>query len=186
MWQTTDDTSGQSFIRFWEYVSDRGLMKVNTARSLAASAKQVLNVEKNWEGVDIRDLDVEGLIERFKNLRARDYKPETLNVYSRRFRRALVLYLDYLKDPTGWRPITQRVAGKEMKKDAKVGKTRSRPALGQLPVDQGAKMITYPFPLRDDCIVQVTLPMELHQEDVGRLTTFLNALVMRVEGVEES
>jgi len=142
------------------------LMKVNTARSLAASARQVLSVEKNWEEIDISALDVEDLIKRFKNLRARDYKPETLNVYGRRFRRALGLYLEYLDDPTDWKPLAQRGGGRELDKGTAGF------------VDSSSRLMSYPFPLRDDCVVQLRLPVDLSAKDVARLTYFLKALEM--------
>ena len=172
MWETKDDTSGDSFIRFWEYVSNRGLMKVNTARSLAASARQVLSVEKKWEDIDISTLDVEGIIDRFKNLRARDYKPETLNVYGRRFRRALALYLEYLVDPAGWKPIAQRGVAKELDRESDGSSIESNFLVSNL------KLMSYPFPLRDDCIVQMRLPIDFSTRDLARLTTFLKALVI--------
>jgi len=176
MWETRNDTSGESFIRFWDYVSNRGLMKVNTARSLAASARQVLSVDKKWEEIDISALDVEGLIERFKNLRARDYKPETLNVYGRRFRRALGLYLEYLDDPAGWRPIAQRGGGRELDGGAEGGRIKEGLSVDPGFVDSSSKLMSYPFPLRNDCVVQLRLPVDLSARDVARLTAFLNTL----------
>jgi len=178
MWETGNDTSGKSFIRFWDYVSNRGLMKVNTARSLAASARQVLSVEKNWEEIDISALDVEDLIERFKNLRARDYKPETLNVYGRRFRRALGLYLEYLDDPTDWKPLAQRGGGRELDKGTEGGRIKVGSAVDSGFVDSSSRLMSYPFPLRDDCVVQLRLPVDLSAKDVARLTSFLKALEM--------
>jgi hypothetical protein len=178
MKEASQDTSAESFIRFWDYVSGRGLMKINTARSLAASSRQVLSVEKRWEELDITSLDVDGLIDRFKNLRARDYKPETLNIYGRRFRRALGLYLEYLEDPSGWKPVAQRGGGRELKQGAETGSMKMGAAFEPRFMDSSSKLMSYPFPLREDCIVHLRLPGDLSAKDVTRLTSFLEALVI--------
>ena len=178
MKEARQDTSAESFIRFWDYVSKRGLMKMNTARSLAASSRQVLSVDNRWEELDVTSLDVDGLIDRFKNLRALDYKPETLNVYGRRFRRALGLYLEYLEDPSGWKPVAQRGGGRELKKGTESASVKMRTAFEPSFVDSGSKLMSYPFPLRGDCVVHLRLPGDLTAKDVARLTSFLEALVI--------
>jgi hypothetical protein len=136
-------------------------------------------VEKSWEGINIRELDVEGLIERFENLRAGDYKQETLNVYGRRFRRAIELFLAYLEDPSSWKPLTRKGGVKDAGRDMMIeGRGELRPPVSADKDVDASGLMNYPFPLREDCVVQLNLPKILSKKDIERLASFLNALVM--------
>lgn len=44
------------------------------------------------------------LLSRFQNLKKKEFRPNVLEVYKRRFRAARESYLEYLKNPGGWRP----------------------------------------------------------------------------------
>lgn len=175
------DPSATAFVEFWNYVVDKGIMNRNTARSLGAAAKAVLSVEEGWENLDITSFDAKELLTRFKNLRAREYTPQSLDAYDRRFRQALRMYQDYLENPAGWKvpgsKRTRRQRNTRKLEEPRISETGGA-SLPAAVFDSGSKLISYPFPLRDDCVVQLRLPADLSEEDVLRLTAFMRSLVL--------
>ena len=47
----------------------------------------------------------------------------------------------------------------------------------------GTNMLKYPFPLRPECMVRLVLPRDLTLAEVARLTDFMRALVLSIQGV---
>lgn len=175
-------TSGAAFVEFWEYVAREGLMNTNSARSLGGASKQVLSIEEDWENLDVSTLDVEDQLQRFVELRASDYSPRTVAAYALRFKRALRLYLEYLDNPEAWRPPKSPVRAildeRELRQTPRVS-AQFFPYSSSS--QSGVRMIQYPFPLRDDCIAQLRLPVELTKTDVERLSSYLHSLVLETE-----
>jgi hypothetical protein len=101
------ETSGKSLMDHWSWAAERGVMNRNTAAGLRAACGQVLGVLDNWEEIDIAKLDVEELLTRFQNLRRQRFKPQAIETYKRRFRKAISSYLEYLENPGGRRPTDQ-------------------------------------------------------------------------------
>jgi len=185
LWESNADTSGISFVRFWDLVSDVGLIKINTARSLSVATRQVLSVEENWEDIDITAMDLDGIIETFKRLRADDFNTETINAYVNNFKRALKVYLEYLDDPAGWGKIAARESGQtldsEVKSDRGKGEWVKASAVEHMVEEEQeleTDVMSYPFRLRSGCVIQIQLPVDLTKADVKRLKSFLKALVL--------
>src|ERR1035437_3253577 len=85
--------TGLAFVQHWDWVADKGLMPRATARAHRAAASQILKVEEGWEDLDVRGLDADALIARFRNLS--DLSPTSLATYESRFRSGLASYLAY-------------------------------------------------------------------------------------------
>ena len=84
----TMDTSGRAFVDFWTRRAERGDLNANTAGGLRAAVKAVLEVDEGWEMLDIKALDVERMLVRFRNKAANELKSDSLRAYERRFRHA--------------------------------------------------------------------------------------------------
>ncbi|NIM95821.1 MAG: hypothetical protein GTO18_19140 [Anaerolineales bacterium] len=180
-------TSGAAFIEFWNYVAREGLMNVNSARSLGSASKQVLSIEEDWENMDVSTIDVEETERKFVNLRENAYSPRTIAAYLLRFRRALRLYLEYLEDPDKWEPPRSPVRAileeRSIRENINGAQPKFFPKSSQS--DSGVRFIQYPFPLREDCVVQLRLPVNLTQTDVDRITAYLQTLILN-EGVRNT
>src|SRR5258708_10109926 len=94
------DTSGKALVAHWRWAADKGLMNSNTANALRAACTQVLAVSENWETLDVRTIDIDDICRRFQNKRSKDFKPDSLDAYKRRFGQAVKLFLDYANDPS--------------------------------------------------------------------------------------
>jgi hypothetical protein len=183
LWESKIDTSAISFVRFWDLVSEMGLIKRNTARALSVATRKVLSVEENWETLDITTMDLDAIIETFKRLSSEAYNTETINAYVNNFRRALNVYLDYLDDPAGWRQFAASESGRtlelEVRSDWRRGEwIKASPFEEEIEKGPEADVRTYAFRLRSGCVVDLELPIDLSRKDVNRIKTFLDALLL--------
>jgi hypothetical protein len=179
------DTSGKALVAHWKWAADKGLMNSNTASAFRAACAQVLAVSDNWETLDVRTIDVDDTCRRFQNKRSKDFKPDSLDAYKRRFGQAVKLFLDYANDPSSWRvPAQERSARKEKKSSGTASgealiSTPQRPTGGSL----ASGLIEYPFPLREGRLAYLKLPADLKLVEVKRLTAYLNTLAVDAEPV---
>src|SRR5512137_46600 len=97
------DTTGKALVDHWKWAADKGLMNPNTAGAWRAACTQVLSVMDDWEKLDVRAMNVDDICLRFQNKRSKDFKPDSLDSYKRRFRQAAASFLDHAKDPSSWK-----------------------------------------------------------------------------------
>jgi hypothetical protein len=175
-----DQTSGKNLVDHWSWATAKGLMNQNTASALRAACSQVLGVLDGWETEDIRKLDAESTLKRFENLRKKDFKPQTLETYKRRFRQAVASFLSYHDNPGNWKGPSQ---DQRSEKTERNGGPR-RPAEEERSfVDEGqaGRTVDYPYPLRNDMTVRLTLPRDLNRAEVKRLSRFMESLVPELD-----
>ena len=181
-------TSGRSFVEHWAYARQKGLMNQSTASAVETAVRRVLQVEGDWENIDITTIDVDDLIIRFNNLNAKDFKPRSLRDYGQRFRRALASYKNFLDDPSGWKygsrsPTRRRTSPED--KDAYAdnpqtfgetnlsGQTASSPALQ-----------TYMYPFRDGILARLEIPRDANTAEISRLVAWARTLAADYEPPE--
>src|SRR5713226_4502760 len=169
------EKSARSLVDHWTWAADKGVMNRNTAAGLRSACTRVLEVNgTDWDKTDISSLDVEAQLIRFQNLRKRDFRPQVLEVYKQRFRKALASYLDYLQNPGAWKPATQeRPAASQRTDRSPRRQPTTTPVSAGTPTHRaGADEVEYPFPLRPGVMARLILPSNLTQEDVKRLNAF--------------
>ena len=172
------ETSARALVDHWSWAADKGLMNRNTAgglRSACAGVPEVLG--DDWEQADISSTDVEDLLLRFQNLKKKDYRPEVLEVYKQRFRKAVASYLEYLANPGTWKPSTREKSSASQRAE--------RPSKHQPPTPPVATNhrmspdeVEYPFPLRPGVMARLILPRDLTKDDVTRLSAFMSMLIV--------
>jgi len=178
--QMTDKTGG-SLIEFLERAAEKGWINKNTAAGYRAACQRILEVESDWEGMDLSRIDVESLIQRFVKLKGGEYSPRSLETYRSRFQNAIQTYLEWADDPAAWRPPSsarrKRTEGASSSPSQSEETGRTHGNEQRLPkLSSGGSMITYPFPLREDIDAQLVLPRDLKAEEAKRLVAFINAL----------
>lgn len=174
------ETTGKEFVDFWAYAIKKGLMNPNTARSLGGPVKQILSIDEDWESKDVSTVDTDELLTRFHNMRGKDFKPESLQIYDRRFKQALDLFLQYTSNPTGFRYQGGQANNRKNKSGTRRDKSESKnsssgEATGML-IGSSTSMIDYPFPLRENCIARFKLPIDLRNSDIERIIAFLRTI----------
>ena len=176
------NTTGRQLVDHWTWAAGKGLMNRNSALGLRAACAQVLSVLDNWEEIDVTSIDVEDLLKRFKNLRARDFNPSSLDAYEKRFRNAIASFLEYIRNPSAWKPASRAPRRQREANDESNGKNLESAAAVRVSsaserVEERG-LIEYPFPLRDKLVARLMLPRDLTVADVKRLSGFMTALVV--------
>jgi len=180
------ETTGRQLVDHWNWAAEKGLMNKNTASGRRSACVQVLSIMDDWENVDVSELNVDDLLLRFQNLKKKDFRPNVLEVYKKRFKVALDSYLEYLRDPGNWRASSQERQVKAVVSNSKTHSKRLNARHTTIEPDSeessaaGAStgMTEYKFPLRSGIIVKLFLPVDLNALDVQRLSGFLNMLVV--------
>ena len=177
------DTTGRGLINFWGYVAEKGLMKPNTASVYRSACSQILGIEAGWETLDMRALDVPALLKRFENKRHSDFKPESLDVYKRRFVLAHRNFLEYVEDPGHWKPTAKTRNRRKSDPAVPQEPEEAIPSAPKTESKPGDDLIQYPFPLANYGTAWLRLPRELSRSDVRRICAFVTAL--GVDGSED-
>jgi hypothetical protein len=175
--------TGKALVDHWTWAAEKGVMNKNTAGGLRSACTQVLGVLENWESIDVKGLDVEAALTRFQNLKKKDFKPNVLEVYKRRFRQAHASYLAYLDDPGGWKPRSIDRSTGERNNAGDRQADSSRPARHEMPQ---AGLVEYPFPLREGQIARLILPRDLKVSEVKRLSAFMTTLAIDFDPTAEA
>ena len=178
-----ESISGKSFVAHWTWAAQKGVMNANTAKAVRAACSQVLSVLDDWESVDVRELDLSDLFRRFQNKRAKDFVPESLETYKRRFTVALDSFLGYIADPATWKSPFQGRAGRASRREKTPDPPRfAEPGTPVLTAAQREALptgyIDYPFPLRPGQVAHLHLPADLSKAEAARLCAFLASLAL--------
>ena len=173
------DTSGKAMVEHWKWAAEKGLMNPNTAGALRGACSQVLSVLDGWESTDVRTVNIDDVFRRFQNKRNKDFKPESLEAYKRRFSHAVKLFLEYADNPSSWKAPSQ---GRSMRREKNGGNGGERadkvPDRSPTASSAGAGLVEYPFPLREGRFAYLRLPADLKVAEVKRLTAYLNTLAI--------
>jgi hypothetical protein len=171
------EATGKALVDHWNWAASKGLMNKNTAYGLRAACSQVLSVVEDWENVDIKKLDVEQTLTKFQNLKKKEFKPQVLETYKRRFRQAVASFLAYLEDPASWKPTAARRKPQQSSNARKAAPSEPDASVigHELP---SAGVVEYPFPLREGLNARLVLPRDLKKSEVKRLTAFMSTLAV--------
>lgn len=163
----------------WTWAAEKGLMNRNSAFGLRAACSQVLSVLDNWQEIDVTAIDVEDLLKRFRNLRARDFSPSSLNAYDKRFRNGIASFLEFVRNPGGWKPSTRAPRKPRAQENAaEADETPREEAKISVSRNETPGLIEYPFPLREQLVARLMLPRDLTIAEARRLHGFMNAVAI--------
>lgn len=169
--------SGVELVAFIERLGTSGSVNPNTAGLLRSAVVAVLDAAvPAWEKADIRRIDVERAVERFRRDAGTRMTEQTKRTYESAFRRTIKSYLSYLNDPDDWPlPVRRRRSTKAEFDDTPDGR---------LPAPQAAFDVDaptdLPIPLPDGRTVRLTLPGDLSVEDVAFLREIVPMYLQRV------
>lgn len=176
----TNAYSMDDLLDFLDHAGDRGLMPTATSQALAVASRKVLGILGEHEQRDLSQLDLEAVIKRFNNKRARDFSPSSLKEYGRRVHRAVELFLQWREDPANFSIKTR--AGSTTRKQEKgaerneIGTKEARPE--PVPVLR-ADTYQSSLPVRPGVIVTLfNVPYDLTSAEAERLANFVRMLAV--------
>jgi hypothetical protein len=193
-----DPNTGAGLIEFLDAAIEKGWFNVASVKALRTATLKIFEVESGWEGIELRTVDVEGLFDRFRNLKRNAYSDDSMRVYKNRFGQALKMHLARLDGDANWKAYgpTARTnspakppssGGKTAKRSpsAEVTLIHSGPGAvledGEHASPQDATpgsvpLMRYPFPLRATADVWLALPRDMTRDEADRLSVFIRSL----------
>ena len=176
--------TGAGMIAFLNFLIRKNEMVEATAVALRTGCRKVLDTDDDWANIDIRTLDVDGLITRFRNKSRGDLADRSVSNYEQRFRSTVEMYRKWLDDDPTWRPSARtRSTAAATKRTATANGTKAEAAA---PVAEAktetphaphvAGMVTYPLPIRPGVQGRLVLPEDLTAKEAKRIANFVSAL----------
>lgn len=188
-----DPNTAAGLMEFLDAAIEKGWINVGTAKAMKTASSQILDVETNWRDLDLRTLDVNDLYERFRNLKRNQYSDDSMRIYRTRFAKAIQMHLTRV-DGGDWKALAPapRAAGPkatngskkkpeakraEVAPEQRTASTAEEDNAGMSePAHPSALLMRFPFPLRDNVDVSLSLPRDLTKAEAARLNAFINSL----------
>lgn len=105
-----DQYSRDALNSFLDFAGGKGLLKKLTAVARKKSSSIVLSILDQDEAADLSKIDLENVIQRHRNLATGKIKPQTLATYESRTRIAVQDFLEYVNNPSTWKPSSAQRA----------------------------------------------------------------------------
>lgn len=164
---------------FLNHIGDKGLVPAATAQALAVATRKVFGVLEEKEQENLADLNLDAIIKRFNNKRARDFSPASLKEYGRRVLRAIELFEQWKDNPVNFSIETR--APRRSKKET-VNLQRSKET-NEGPIPDVLQNSTRPgtfhssFPVGAGRVITLTnIPEDLTSAEAERLAQFVRML----------
>lgn len=173
--------SMDDLLDFLAHASAKGLMPAATATALGVASRNVLGVLDASEREDLRKLEVEAVIKRFNNKRARDFSPASLKEYGRRLHRAMGLFLSWRGDPANFTVKTRATSQvRKMDRTNRVEPvTADHENSDEQHVLHDVGGYRSAFPIRPGTIVTISnIPTDLTPSEAERLAKFIRMLAV--------
>ena len=97
-------TTAKDFLEFWPRIAEQGLVAKPAAANYRNATASILSGTSTADDVNMKDIDVDKLLQKFVNLNAKKYKPDSMRVTESRFRRALTEFLRWAQNPGAFEP----------------------------------------------------------------------------------
>lgn len=173
--------SVEDLLDFLNHAAERGLMPAATAQALAVATRNVFAVLEDSERENLPFDDIDGVLRRFNNKRARDFNPASLKEYGRRVKRAIEMYLRWREDPSNFSVKTRATSSGRQKDRANrqpdVSATRPLPQDTPPTAVSTSSGYQTAFPVRPGQVVTVSnIPHDLSTAEAERLAGFIRLL----------
>jgi site-specific recombinase XerD len=179
------DYSRTALLKFIDYLSNKGLMKQSTAIGRKAACNKVLGILDDNEAADLRNIDVDSLMQRFSNKEGSNYKATSLNVYAGRVKSALEDFVKYVDNPMAFKtnvmPNGKKPAEKQkpLRDDNRKEAGANVERLPETPLTSPAAVSIMPIPLRQNLTIYVQgLPFDLTSAEANKLANVIRAMAL--------
>lgn len=171
----------EDLLGFLEHAGEKGLMPPATATALAVACRNVFGVLSDEEKKGVGRLDLNAVVKRFQNRRAKDFSGSTLKEYDRRVRRAVSLFLDWRQDPANFQAPTRATSPTQKQKanSEPEGEPESVARKGAAVPPAASGTYQTAVPLGPDRIVTLfNVPADLTLAEAERLSKFVKMLAV--------
>lgn len=168
---------------FFDVLARKNELPRATVSAMRSSSLKVLDTDQDAEDADLRALDIEDLLRRFKIKHRGDFTDESLKTYESRFRKSLDMYLKFISDDPSWNKTKRRVrlsrktaAATDGKSDAVHIQDSPTSAVETSVQNVEPGMMQFPIPIRPGVTGTLVLPEDLSKREAERVATVVNAL----------
>lgn len=175
-----NEYSVDDLLDFLSHAGDRGLMPAATARALAVAVRNVFGVLSDEERADIRKLDLNAVIKRFTNKRAKEFNPSSLKEYGKRAHRALNHFLLWRENPADFSVKTRvTAAGRKRDRAVRAEASSDDDEIAERTPARGMGGYDSAFPVRPGRVVTISnVPEDLTPAEAERLSQFIRMLAI--------
>lgn len=171
--------SSDDLLDFLDHAGSRGLLPEATARAFAVATRNVVGVLSEEEKKDLSRHDLDGIIKRFTNKRARDFNPSSLKEYGRRVRKAVDLYLRWRADPANFSVTTRSTSVKRKRDKPDEAVATTEPMALSVTADERPGSYHSAIPVRPGVVVTLlNVPNDLTTVEADRLAAFVKMLAV--------
>jgi hypothetical protein len=175
----TTEYAVENLLDFLGHAGERGLMPQATAQALSVACRNVFGVLADDERADLRAADLDGIIKRFNNKRARDFNPTSLKEYGRRAHRSVELFLKWRENPAEFSVKTRASSVAKAKERNGRPDQLSLEEVADRPPAVSVGGYQSGFPIRPGRVVTIlNVPDDLTSAEAERLATFVRMLAV--------
>jgi hypothetical protein len=174
------------YMYFLDWAENKGELPATAVQNWRTASIKVLEIEDDWQDVNVVDFDLDAHLRRFETLRRTAYTTGSLSAYKSRARTGIEMYRAWESGSPNWRPkIVPRGAAKAGSKKASnpTSSPPTVPAVDLVPkgevggyVPHHSALIEYPFPLRPGLRALIALPEDLTKKEAKRVARFVESL----------
>lgn len=176
-------TSLDDLLEFLTHAGERGLMPTATAQALAVASRNVFGVLDDKERAALPTDDLDGVIKRFTNKRAKEFNPTSLKEYGNRVKRAVEMHARWREDPANFSVKTRNTTSSRKRERSATPTTAATAAtVENVDADAVGSTITATgyqsaFPIRPGHVVTIgNIPYDLSKAEADRLSQFFRLL----------
>jgi hypothetical protein len=175
------------FMHFLDWAEGRGELLAATVHNWRVASTKVLEIEPDWQNVNVADFDLEAHLHRFEVLKRTAYATNSMNAYKSRTRVAIEAYRLWLSGSSDWKP---KGSTRQNKNSSKKPTGAAVPAPADPPqpkretggyVPHHSALIEYQLALRPGVRALLTLPEILTEKEAQRVVRFVEGLAVADE-----
>jgi hypothetical protein len=176
------------YMRFLEWAERTGELPKSTVVNWRVASTKVLQIEDNWQEVNVANFDLDAHLGRFATLKRTAYSASSLNAYKSRTKVGIEAYRMWLAHETDWKPRAggrpaKAGPGKIIRPSSTISGSQAVAVDSKVSISETSgyvphhtALIEYPFPLRPGLRALLALPEDLTEKEARRVARFVESL----------
>ncbi len=177
------DYSRPAFLKFLDYMGEKGLINKATAAARKSAANKILSVLQDDEVNDISKIDIEDVSTRFFNLHKTDFTPESLSTYKSRLKSGIEDFIRYSSNPAGFRAEGSRAKPILSKNSSSShGHAGNQEDKSEAIRQRNGDELSFPIPIRSETVIRIFgLPSDLTEREAQKICRIVAAMAVPSE-----
>ena len=194
-----ENYSKAALLKFLESSIEKGWVNANTGGGMKAACGKILELIGDAE--DVRNVDVQAAVKQYNNRHPSELSSDSLRVYESRVKKALEAFISSVSEPTKLKwdnkqpngAAPKKLAAKKKDADSEPSSVASLAGAPSGVIKTSSSLgtpmttsLTIPYPLRNDFVAQVVIPIGMTPIEARNLAKFIEALAPKPEEGQKS